>query len=375
MEEKLYYQDPYLRSAEAGIVAVEENNVYFDRTVFYPEAGGQPGDRGVFEGRRIVDTKKTGKGIAHVFDDASGLYVGMHGTMTLDWDHRHAFMEKHSAQHLISSLFFGMFGLGTVAVHLSDEYVSIELDGDAPGPDCLDAIEDAVAEASRKKAAIHSAVFTRMEVEQMHLRRSIKVSGDEVRVVFIDGYDAVPCGGVHLASTSEIGEVSFLYGETIRGHVRTFWLVGGSAVLERRRNRDAVRRLSTLLSEKPADVVDAVERKIGEIEALRSSVRHLQERLAGNEIALLDPSVKVHRTSVPLEFFRTGLVKHGFSDILLIGEGDRKEFLYIGCDEAFKKLKDRLLLRGGGRAGLFQGSYVMDADTLEKEALKVMYGE
>ena len=111
MEEKLYYQDPYLRSAEAGIVAVEENNVYFDRTVFYPEAGGQPGDRGVFEGRRIVDTKKTGKGIAHVFDDASGLYVGMHGTMTLDLDHRHAFMEKHSAQHLISSLFFGMFGL------------------------------------------------------------------------------------------------------------------------------------------------------------------------------------------------------------------------------------------------------------------------
>lgn len=375
MEEKLYYQDPYLRSAEAVIAEVEGNNVYFDRTVFYPEAGGQPGDRGMFEGHRIVDTKKTEKGIAHVFADPSGLYAGMKGTMSLDWDHRHAFMEKHSAQHLISSLFFNMFKIGTVAVHLSDEYVSIELDGDVPGSDGLDAIEDAVAEASRKGAAIHSAVFGRSEVEQMHLRRSIKVPGDEIRVVSIDGYDAVPCGGVHLSSTSEIGEVSFLCSETIRGHARTFWLVGGSAVMERRRNRDTVRRLSVLLSEKPADVGDAVERKLGEMEALKSSVRHLQERLAANEMASLDSSVKVHRTTVPLEFFRTGLSKSGFSDFFLIGEGDRKEFLYIGDDEAFKKLKDRLLLRGGGRSGLFQGSYSMDADTLEKEARKVMYGE
>ena len=375
MEEKLYYVDPYLKSTDAEITAIRGNEVYFDRTVFYPEAGGQPGDRGVFNGLDIVDTKKTSYGVAHIFDSVSGLSIGMKGTLCLDWDHRYAFMEKHSAQHLISSLFFNLFGIGTVAVHLSDEYVSIELDGDVPSAENLYRIEDAVDEAVRKGAGIHSESLSRKEVEDMHLRRSIKVEGDDIRVVFIDGYDAVPCGGVHLASTSEIGEVSYHSSETIRGHVRTFWLVGKSAKEERRVNRESCRKLSALLSEKPWDVVPAVEKKLGEIEGLKAALRHSYEKLAEVEAASIPSSSRFYRTSVPLEFFRTILPKHGFEDIFLICDGDKKEFLYIGNEQAFKSLKEKLLLRGGGRSGIYQGSYCNSADDVEKEFLRMVYGK
>ena len=375
MEEKLYYVDPYLKSTEAEITAICGNEVYFDRTVFYPEAGGQPGDKGAFSGYDIVDTKKTSYGVAHIFDNVSGLAVGMKGTLCLDWKHRYAFMEKHSAQHLISSLFYSLLKIGTVAVHLSDEYVSIELDGEVPSNEDLYKIEDAVEHAVRKEAGIYSKSLCRKEVEDMHLRRSIKVGGDDIRVVFIDGFDAVPCGGVHLSSTSEIGEVSYFSSETIRGHVRTFWLVGNSAKEERRRNRESCRKLSALLSEKPWDVVPAVERKLEEMENLKTTLRHSYEKLAASEIASIPPSCRFYRTSTPLEFFRTPLSKQGFEDILLLGDGDRKEFLYIGNEQAFKSLKEKLLLRGGGRGGMYQGSYCIPADEVEKEFLRMIYGK
>ncbi len=375
MEEKLYYVDPYLRSTDAEITAIRGSEVYFDRTVFYPEAGGQPGDKGLFNGYCIVDTKKTLYGVAHIFDSVSGLSVGMKGILCLDWEHRYAFMEKHSAQHLISSLFYNLLKIGTVAVHLSDEYVSIELDGEVPSDNDLYRIEDAVEAAVRKGARIYSKSLSRKEVEDMHLRRSIKVEGDDIRVVFIDGFDAVPCGGVHLSSTSEIGEVSFFSSETIRGHVRTFWLVGKSAKEERRRNRESCRKLSALLSEKPWDVVPAVEKKLAEMESLKTALRHSYEKLAASEVASIPSCCRFYRTSTPLEFFRMPLKKHGFEDILLLGDGDRKEFLYIGNEQAFKSLKEKLLLRGGGREGMYQGSYSIPADEIEKEFLGMVYGK
>ena len=48
--EKVYYQDTYLRTLACRVTQVrrtdKETLVLTDRTVFYPESGGQPGDRG-----------------------------------------------------------------------------------------------------------------------------------------------------------------------------------------------------------------------------------------------------------------------------------------------------------------------------------------
>ena len=103
---KLYYEMPYEREVTATVTAVEGNMVFFDKTIFYPEGGGQPGDRGVFNGYEIVDTRKVGDEVAHIFNSTEGLSVGSEGKLVLDWDHRYAFMKRHSAQHLLSSIFF-----------------------------------------------------------------------------------------------------------------------------------------------------------------------------------------------------------------------------------------------------------------------------
>ena len=55
MTEELFREDADLPQCEARVVAVEPDGVRLDRTVFYPQGGGQAGDSGVL---RLADGRE-----------------------------------------------------------------------------------------------------------------------------------------------------------------------------------------------------------------------------------------------------------------------------------------------------------------------------
>ena len=371
---KLYYEMPYEREVCATVTAVEGNMVFFDKTIFYPEGGGQPGDRGVFNGYEIVDTRKVGDEVAHIFNSTEGLSVGSEGKLVLDWDHRYAFMKRHSAQHLLSSILFKKLGVGTLAVHLAQEHITIELDRSSLDLDELLAVEDEASRLVRKALRIEQRDMMRSDAEALHMRRSIKVSDPTVKVVFIDGQDAVACGGVHVSSTAEIGEISYYESEMIRGHIRTVWKVDDEAVRSRRDNLQIVKEASRMLSSPTHEIVGAIASRVDEIEALRREIRALHSTLASAEAEKIESS-SVHMTELGLDELRSILTKRdGICDVLIVRCGEKKEFLFLGNDEHFKELKNVLSLRGGGRGGVYQGSYTSEPELLFSSAKGVIDG-
>ena len=378
MSDKLYYSDGYLRETEATVIAVSDRGIKLDRTVFYPEAGGQPGDRGFFGDFRIVDTVKDDDGEPLHIIDGDKPAVGTKALLSLDWDHRYAYMKAHSAQHLLSAILF-RHGIGTVSVHLGESFISIESDADSIDEDVLLSVEDEANEAIRDGRRIEQREMSHEDAEALHMRRSIKVSGP-VKVVFIDGLDAVACGGVHVRSTCEIGEIQHFGSEKIRGHVRTMWKCADLSVAYRRGNRRIVSELSALLSAEPDGIVEAAEKLSSENAELRRSVKNMGKKAAFLEYSLRKMSSKpgeatIFMTDLDISFFDEVLGEDD-EDVLFVVDGNGR-FMFHGAEEGFRTLKAGLSaysIRGGGRGRFFRGSASGDVHSMIKEAGVLLNG-
>ncbi|MGH6899529.1 MAG: alanine--tRNA ligase-related protein [Geminicoccaceae bacterium] len=91
MTEELFREDAYARSCEAKVVVAVDGGVCLDRTVFYCQGGGQPGDRGqllpaggaVLE---VVDTTRVDGRIVHRLAEASPVPgAGSRLAAEIDW--------------------------------------------------------------------------------------------------------------------------------------------------------------------------------------------------------------------------------------------------------------------------------------------------
>jgi misacylated tRNA(Ala) deacylase len=188
MTEELFRSDSYLRECDATVVAVGENAFSVDRTVFYPLGGGQPGDTGTVSWAggitRVVDTRYgEGGSIEHLVGAGEGMPgVGDSVTLSLDWDRRYRHMRMHT------------------------------LDFDME--DTVDKV--AVQEALQGLvAADHPVSFRWISDEELDanpdLVRTMSVQPPrgkgKVRLLEIEGVDLQPCGGTHLKSTAEVGQV------------------------------------------------------------------------------------------------------------------------------------------------------------------------
>src|SRR4029077_7859029 len=114
MTEELFRDDSTLRECTARVTVADATGIQLDRTVFYPQGGGQAGDAGVLrlpDGTelRIVDTRKGAQPgeIVHLpaaDADLSALGVGTAVTAQIDWARRHRHMRFHTATHLLCAL-------------------------------------------------------------------------------------------------------------------------------------------------------------------------------------------------------------------------------------------------------------------------------
>ncbi len=262
--EPLFYKDGYLKEVATKVIAIEPQKKYdqvvVEQTIFYPEGGGQPGDRGTIDNFEVLDTQSNSKGeILHYIKKDHTLKVGDNVNLKLDWEHRYDYMQQHSAQHLLSGTLFKLLKVGTLSVHLGNEDFSIEVDAKSLTEKELFDLEDQVNKAIRSSEEIRDSTHTPLEVEKLNLRREVKVTGD-ARIVTMGSFDKIACGGVHVKNISEIKNIQFLRSEKIRGNLRLFFTAGDRSIALIRANKKIVDEVGTVLSSQSENIVSNVEK-------------------------------------------------------------------------------------------------------------------
>ena len=219
MTERLFLDDPTLRQAEARVVQASPEGIVLDRTPFYARSGGQPGDAGTLRwdgGETAVTEAVKGEADAILHLPAPGAGLPPPGTTVLavlNWPRRHRLMRMHTALHLLCSVLPGAAVTGgQIGADKS------RLDFDLPDPPGKDAIEARLAELV---AADHQVAAEWVDEAVLDtnpgLVRTLSVKPPRgtgrLRLVRIGGeqpVDLQPCGGTHVARTSEIGALRVL---------------------------------------------------------------------------------------------------------------------------------------------------------------------
>jgi misacylated tRNA(Ala) deacylase len=212
--ELLFRDDAYATEFSAQVLSATPGRVVLDRTLFYPEGGGQPGDTGLLtlpDGReiKITDTKKgeTTGSVAHVLEDtALALEPGTRLAGRIDWHRRHRLMRMHTCLHLLSAVIIAPVTGGAVG----DGYG--RLDFDLPeSPDQAE-VQEKLNVLIKRDAPVSFRWITDGELDaQPELVKTLSVQpprgAGKVRLVQVEGIDLQPCGGTHVARIGEIGEV------------------------------------------------------------------------------------------------------------------------------------------------------------------------
>lgn len=366
---RLYHDDAYLKQFEANVVAhatyKDRKGVVLDATAFYPEAGGQLGDRGVLGGVAVEDTQELDDGtIVHLVAGELPA-VGARVAGELDWARRRQHMAQHTAQHLLSGALLDRAQAPTASARLGETALTIDVARDRVPEGELAAAEDLANDIIDDDLVVRAWFPTPDELGQIKLRRDPKVTAD-IRVVAIGDFDFSPCGGTHCARTAQLGSVRVTGAERYKGMTRVTFTAGRKARAELFTRDQVLRQLATRFSCGPSEVPAAIDKLTRDAEGASGEVTALRGRLAtaiagsfggtGAVIAALPGDAELLRT-VAAKLTAAG------RDALLAAPDDsgttvvlfRAAGSTLDCGALWKKLAAVSGGRGGGRPDRAEG--------------------
>jgi alanyl-tRNA synthetase len=370
----------------------DKTALILDKTIFYPEGGGQPADRGSVNGIPLLDVVERNGEILHlVKPEDGGRLVPGPAELVLDIKRRQDFTVQHTAQHLLSGTILRLTGKHTVSMHLGEEINTIDVDTPRLDSELLDETENAVMDAIEANVPVIIHFCPPENVADFPLRK-VPPQGEEViRVVEIQGNDFSPCCGTHLESTGRIGMLRILGAEKYKGMTRVSFIAGRRVFQDSRILRQNGEIISRALKVPVAETGKAVLALIDRFGLLEKRVQELEETAAQGKAKNLLHKARVlssrnrdnekggQSDTVPgkLRVFTIDYSDSEMEDLLRIGRAAQKltpavlvfssTFLlkfaaFCSAEGADIRplLKDRMEAqggRGGGSASFFQGLF------------------
>jgi len=235
----LYYDNHYAKEFKAKVVWKKVNDmtteVILDKTVFYPEGGGQPGDIGTLATEhqviKVIEVKKQDSALIHVLDQ--DIALGQEVIGRLDWDHRYTLMKHHTGTHVVNGALRKVLGehiwqagsqLGLSEARFDfSHYKNIT-------ENQLKTIERYANEFIQQQIAVEKRILERNDAERKYgfrLYQGGVPPGNIIRTINIPGIDVEACGGTHLNNIKEIEKIRILKAERIQDGVNRVVFAAG----------------------------------------------------------------------------------------------------------------------------------------------------
>ena len=383
---KLYEKQSYLSECEAVVTDcfTKDGFVYvrLDRTIFFPEEGGQYADLGelVYGDNTSVRllggevTDKSGKDIIYRVESK---VPGGEVKCILNWDLRYERMQNHSGEHVLTGTIHNEFGYDNVGFHLSDDGpVTLDMNGVLTWEEVME-MERKANEVIYNNLPITDSYPTGAELANLSYRSKIEIEG-QVRLITIgdrdNPIDVCACCAPHVKTTGEIGIIKVISMVNWKGGVRISMLAGRRALRYINDRFDIIRsvteRLTTSFDNVP-DIIDGYKKEIGESKALiNKTYVSLAEKICS-------------ASGSPFVFFDSDCPMSAMKNILstLINMTDGYAGVFVGEDGSYRYmigskdkdsrivaslLKEKLDARGGGKSDSVQGQVASCKEDIEK---------
>ncbi|MDD5036197.1 MAG: alanine--tRNA ligase [Methylococcaceae bacterium] len=277
----------------------EEGVVVLGKTPFYPESGGQVGDRGliragdaVFE---VTDTRKQGGDIIlHWGKLISGtLTAGSTAKAEVDGERRQSIAINHSAIHLLHAALRKVLGDHVVqkGSQVTPERLRFDFSHFEPmSAEQLREVERLVNEQIRSNSAVSAQVMAKDEAMKLGAMALFgEKYGDEVRVLRIGEFSTELCGGTHVERAGDIGFCKIVAETGVAAGIRRVEAVSGAGAVEWIENSEC---LIQVLSDKVKSGREGLDEKIQQIldrnRQLEKELERLKSRMAsaaGSDLA------------------------------------------------------------------------------------------
>lgn len=213
----LYLLDTYNFEAESKLLFSSSDSkgayIVLEETIFYPQGGGQPSDVGTIEiNGRIFNVHfasfNNGKVQHYIKEDMENLNFGCCCKMKIDSERRLKNAKSHTGGHLLAAVVEKLAPelVGTKGHHFP-EGPYVEFKGkltSLSANELTEKVTELINESIKENRLISAREVDMIELKSLRNTELQLQEGKKARVVQIEGYEPVPCGGTHLKNLGEI---------------------------------------------------------------------------------------------------------------------------------------------------------------------------
>lgn len=290
----LYYENPYMKDCESQLITTftKEDSEYavLDKTVFYPEGGGQPSDVG-----HLIDRNGGRYEVIDVQIEDGVVYHQLKGSVPddtdvleckINWGRRYSLMKNHTATHLIGRACRNILGdqirqSGTKK-GINESRLDITHHSDINIED-LQEIETSVNSYLRKQEEVNISFKKKRQVHDKYgfdVYQGGVPKSTEIRIVKI-GDDVQACGGTHIENTEELNIIKIDNIKKIQeGVYRIFFSVDDGAIAKIQNERKIISETADVLDVEMEHIPTAANKFFQKSKEQEKEIQSIKTKLA-----------------------------------------------------------------------------------------------